>query len=386
MLGLEHVRVVRHVLRGELDAALRSQPGRGALAQVHGGVAAVRGPDVARPLGVQVAGAVGVLVDPARQGAVLVHVAGALAAAQRDAEEGALADHLPAGDGRHLAVVDDLDRNAAELVLRDVVEDRHDALLVDVRGHVREAVAPRGLAVGGDGAGGAAADSHDGAVQLLGHVLHALHDEVVVVLRVRVGDVPLRLRGVDDLAVLHGDGLHVALAQVEGDAAAGRDLAADDGLLHRRREGRRAGDDLHGPGRAADLGEGGRLELVLAALGEGLLHLLADLLRPGEDELLAAALPEHVPDDLAGHEHRRLEALVVLREHGQAVAAAAASGPLDGEFELARAALDSLHVLHLAEDERAEVRVQRRGHARPREDVLGGGRRHHWVGHLHGRK
>mmetsp|Transcript_13318 Transcript_13318/g.39683 ORF Transcript_13318/g.39683 Transcript_13318/m.39683 type:complete len:382 (-) Transcript_13318:81-1226(-) len=378
MLGLEHVRVVRHVLRGELDAALRSQPGRGALAQVHGGVAAVRGPDVARPLGVQVAGAVGVLVDPARQGAVLVHVAGALAAAQRDAEEGALADHLPAGDGRHLAVVDDLDRNAAELVLRDVVEDRHDALLVDVRGHVREAVAPRGLAVGGDGAGGAAADSHDGAVQLLGHVLHALHDEVVVVLRVRVGHVPLGLLAGEHLVVLHRDGLDVALAQVEGQAAAARVLAAHlRGVLGggQVRHGVRDGGLEGLVGRAADVRHRLDLEVVGAAVGELLLDGLADALRASQDELGAAALPHHLLDQDAGQVDGGLSILAVFGEDGQGVARAAVGagqGPVKGVL----AALRGLQVRPLAQDQRREGRVQRSSDLGLLQEELRSGRGH----------
>merc|ERR1719221_2156419 len=96
-------------------------------------------------------------------------------------------DHVAARHGRDLAVVDDLDGDAAELVLGDVVEDRHHPLLVDVWWDVRKAVAPRGLAVRRYRPRGAAADGNDGPRQCTGRLLHGLDDEVVVVLRVRVG-------------------------------------------------------------------------------------------------------------------------------------------------------------------------------------------------------
>mmetsp|Transcript_72600 Transcript_72600/g.192868 ORF Transcript_72600/g.192868 Transcript_72600/m.192868 type:complete len:532 (+) Transcript_72600:71-1666(+) len=376
-----HVGVLGHHVGGEVDATLLCQPGRGPLPEVDRGVAAVRGPNVARALGVQVEGVVGVLVDPTRERAVLVDVAGALAAAEGDPEEAALTDHLSAGDGRDLAVVDHLQGHVAKL-LGELREDGHDLLLVDIGGNVREAVAPRGLAVGGDGPRRAAADRLDLAGELGSCGLHRLDDDVVVVLRVRVRDVPLGLRRVQDLAVLDGDRLDIALAQVEGDAAAAGDLAADHGLLLRGRELLRL---HHGnrPGHAVDLRHGGGLKVVLAALGVRRLELLAELGGAAEQQLEAAALPEHVPDALAGEEERGVVALVALREDGQLVPADA-SGPLHGEVQLGGLAEVGAvrhlpHVAPLPQHEGAEVRVQWSRHRWPRQQVLHGGLRHHGV-------
>mmetsp|Transcript_96756 Transcript_96756/g.257136 ORF Transcript_96756/g.257136 Transcript_96756/m.257136 type:complete len:249 (-) Transcript_96756:54-800(-) len=218
VVHLVHVRVVGQHVLGQVDATLRGQARGCTLAEVHRSIAPVRRPGVGRAVGVHVQGAVGVLVDPAGEGAVLVDVARPLAAAQRDAKEAALADHLTASNGRDLAVVDDLNWHAAKLVLRDVVEDRHDLLPVDVRGHVGEAVAPSGLAPVGDCACRAAADGNDFARQLGSHLLHGLDNEVVVVLRVWVGDVPLRLLRINDLAVVDCNSLDIALPEVKGDA------------------------------------------------------------------------------------------------------------------------------------------------------------------------
>mmetsp|Transcript_41795 Transcript_41795/g.119540 ORF Transcript_41795/g.119540 Transcript_41795/m.119540 type:complete len:389 (-) Transcript_41795:181-1347(-) len=331
--GGVHARVLRHHVGRQVDAALLGQPGRRTLAQVHGGVAPVRRPDVDSALRVDVEGVVGILVDPASQVAIGVDVAGALGAAEGDSEEAARADHLAARDGGHLAVVDDLDGDTAELVLGDVIEDGHHPLLVHVRSDVREAVAPSGLAVCGHRARGAAADRHQRARQFCGRRLHGLDDDVIVVLRIRVGDVPLSLLGVQDLAVLHGDRLDVALAKVEGDAAATRHLATDDRLVL-------AGGQLLGlhnidrPWDTIDLRHRRGLEGILAALAVRGLQQFADLGRTRQHQLEAAPLPDHVPDALAREEHGCVEALMRLREHRQLVAAHAAPGPLDCKVQL----------------------------------------------------
>mmetsp|Transcript_92919 Transcript_92919/g.182087 ORF Transcript_92919/g.182087 Transcript_92919/m.182087 type:complete len:458 (-) Transcript_92919:15-1388(-) len=382
-----HVRVLRHHLRRQVDAALLREPRGRALAKVHRGVAGVRRPRIAGGIGVQVERVVSVLVDPAGQGVVLIHIAGTLAAAEGDAKEVAFADHLTARDGRHLAVIDDLDWDATELVLRDVVEDRHDPLLVDVRRDVREAVAPRGLAVGRHGAGGAAADGLDLSGELGRGVLHRLHDHVVVVLGIRVRDVPLRLRGVKHLPVLHRDRLDIALAEVESDAAAAGDLAAVDALVLRRRQLLDAVDGGHRPRGAEDLWHCRHLELVLALQGISLRDRRADLLRPAHGELEAAALPKHVADRLASEENRGVEALVVRGEDRQRVAAAAAARAAHGEVEVGDfselpAVGDLPQVLALAQDEGAEVRVQGRRHTGAHEQVLHRRVGHHGVGDL----
>mmetsp|Transcript_79818 Transcript_79818/g.193433 ORF Transcript_79818/g.193433 Transcript_79818/m.193433 type:complete len:320 (+) Transcript_79818:444-1403(+) len=193
VVHLVHVGVVGHHVLGQVHASLLRQAGRSALAEVHGGVTPVRRPRIRWAFGIHVQGAVRVLVDPACERTVRVDVARALAAAKGDTEEAALPDHLAPGHGRDLAVVDDLDGHTAKLVVRNVLEDRHHALLVDVGGHVGEAVAPGRLALVRDGPRSAAADGFDLSRELGRHLLHGLNDEVVVVLRVGVGDIPLRL-------------------------------------------------------------------------------------------------------------------------------------------------------------------------------------------------
>mmetsp|Transcript_57081 Transcript_57081/g.149550 ORF Transcript_57081/g.149550 Transcript_57081/m.149550 type:complete len:426 (+) Transcript_57081:278-1555(+) len=331
--GAVHVGVVRHHVLRQVDPSRLREPGRRTLAQVHGGVAPVGGPDIPRALWVEVEGVVRVLVDPARERAVRVNVARALAASEGDSKKAALADHLAAGNSCDLSVVDDLDGHVAELVPRDVLEDWNHLLLVHIRGHVREAVAPCCLTVCRNGTGGTATDGDNGARKLGSNVLHGLDDDVIVVLRIRVGDVPLSLLGVQDLAVLHGDRLDVALAKVEGDAAATRHLATDDRLVL-------AGGQLLGlhnidrPWDTIDLRHRRGLEGILAALAVRGFQQFADLGRTRQHQLEAAPLPDHVPDALAREEHGCVEALMRLREHRQLVAAHAAPGPLDCKVQL----------------------------------------------------
>mmetsp|Transcript_12546 Transcript_12546/g.35220 ORF Transcript_12546/g.35220 Transcript_12546/m.35220 type:complete len:409 (-) Transcript_12546:18-1244(-) len=383
--GAVHVGVVRHHVLRQVDPSLLREPGRRTLAQVHGGVAPVRGPDIPRALWVQVEGVVRVLVDPARERAVRVDVARALAASEGNSQKAALADHLAAGNSCDLSVVDDLDGHTAELVVGDVLENRHDLLLVDILRNVREAVAPSGLAVRRNCAGGAAADGLDGPRELGGDGLHGLHDDVVVVLRVWVGHVPLRLRRINNFTILHGDALDVALAQVESDSAAVGHLAADHWQFHALRElfNRRHGG--HGPRDAVDFRHGFGLEFILAAGAEGGGEGRAELRRATEDEFQAAALPEHVPDHLPSEEHRGVETVVARREDGQLVAAEASAWALDDEAELGhgtqlRGFGDVLHVLPLAQNERAEVGLERSRHRGPGQQILHGGLRHHGVG------
>mmetsp|Transcript_119676 Transcript_119676/g.267363 ORF Transcript_119676/g.267363 Transcript_119676/m.267363 type:complete len:473 (+) Transcript_119676:160-1578(+) len=376
-----HVWVIRHHVGGEIDTALLCQPGGGTLAQIHGGVAPVGGPGVARALGIEVVGAVGVLVDPTREVAVRIHIARALTAAERNTEEASLADHLPTGHRSHLAIVDHLDGDTTELILGDVVEDRHYLLLIDVRSNVGEAIAPCGLAFCRDGARGAAANGFDFR-QLRGHLLHSLDDQVVVILRVRVGDVPLRLLGVYDLPILDGHRLDIALAEVEGDAGAGGFLAALHGLLLCRWQVAGRGHDLYRPRRSADLRHGPGLEVILATWGEGLLQQLTELGWPCQDELAAAALPEHVPDDLASQVERSVEVLVIVGEDLQLVAAAATPRPRDGKFQIQRRGRHSSEVLCLAKDEGRVVRVQGRGHLAPCKQELRGRERHWRICHF----
>mmetsp|Transcript_53549 Transcript_53549/g.154394 ORF Transcript_53549/g.154394 Transcript_53549/m.154394 type:complete len:444 (+) Transcript_53549:143-1474(+) len=350
--GRVHVGVVGHHLRGEVQAALFREARGRTLAEIHGGVAAVRRPRVPRGVGVEVERIVGVLVDPAREGAVLVDVARALAAAQGNAEEAAFADHVAAGHGCDLAVIDHLDRHPTELLLRDDVEDGDHLLLVDIRRHVRKAVAPRGLAVGGHGAGRAAADGLHGPRQLRGGVLHRLDDKVVVVLRVRVRHVPLRLSRVNHLAVLDRHGLDIALAEIERDAVAAGDLACVNGPLLALRQARQRLHRGDAPLRPVDLRHGADLEVVFTPGRVGLRHLLAELLRAEQGDLVPAALPQHVADRLAGQEDRGVEALVALRENRELVAAAAV-GPLHSEVEVVDLAVlcavrDALEILPLA--------------------------------------
>mmetsp|Transcript_40729 Transcript_40729/g.126950 ORF Transcript_40729/g.126950 Transcript_40729/m.126950 type:complete len:395 (-) Transcript_40729:464-1648(-) len=268
VLNGAHVGVGVGVVLRHLQARLGRQLRGAALAQVHvrdAGVGALR-PRVRRGLRVQVDLDVAQLVDPTHQVAVGVRVAPALAAAHRDAHDVALADLLHRGQRRDLAVVDHLQRHIARHVLGHPLEDVHDLCLVDIRRDVREDVAPRRLVLAADRAGGAPADRVDLGERGLRQI-QGVHDGLVVVVWVRVRDVPLRLLGVEHLPVLHGHGLDVALAQVEGQAAAVRLLAAD----LRRVAGLRQLAGLHDLDleghvrRAADVGHGHDLELVRPA-------------------------------------------------------------------------------------------------------------------------
>mmetsp|Transcript_24887 Transcript_24887/g.56565 ORF Transcript_24887/g.56565 Transcript_24887/m.56565 type:complete len:362 (+) Transcript_24887:30-1115(+) len=247
VVHLVHVRVIWHHVLWQIDSALLGQARGRALAQVHRGITTVRRPRIARALWVHVQRAIGVLVDPASEGAIRVHVTRALAAAQGNAKEASLADHLATCNRRDLAIVDDLDWHTTELVLRDDVEDWSHLLLVDIGGHVWEAVTPRRLALGRNGAGRAAPDGDDSAGQFSRHLFHSLHDEVVVVLRIRIGDVPLRLLRIHYLAVLDRNRLHIALPQVEGNPCATGNLPRHDGLLARFRQVSNAARDRHRP-------------------------------------------------------------------------------------------------------------------------------------------
>mmetsp|Transcript_52185 Transcript_52185/g.111090 ORF Transcript_52185/g.111090 Transcript_52185/m.111090 type:complete len:288 (-) Transcript_52185:728-1591(-) len=191
-----HVGVFGHHLLGKVHTTFLGQPSRRALTQVHRSVSPVGGPHVGRSLRVQIERVVGVLVDPASQVSVLVDIARSFAASKGDTEEATLADHLTSSDGGNLAVVDDLDGDTPELVLGDVVEDRDNLLLVDIGGDIREAIAPSGLAIRRNGARGRATDGFQSTRELGCRVFHGLDDDVVVVLRVGVSNIPLSLGGI----------------------------------------------------------------------------------------------------------------------------------------------------------------------------------------------
>mmetsp|Transcript_31917 Transcript_31917/g.101407 ORF Transcript_31917/g.101407 Transcript_31917/m.101407 type:complete len:269 (-) Transcript_31917:26-832(-) len=144
-----HVRMRELVGVRDFNAALDCKLRRTTLSQVQVREAGVSplGPRVNRGLGVEVKPDVAQLVDPSQQVAVLVGIAGALAAAHGDAHDVALLDLLEGRQGGHLTIVDDLQRDVAAQILGHPLEDVHDLLLVHIRGHVREDVAPSGLVV-----------------------------------------------------------------------------------------------------------------------------------------------------------------------------------------------------------------------------------------------
>mmetsp|Transcript_20822 Transcript_20822/g.59478 ORF Transcript_20822/g.59478 Transcript_20822/m.59478 type:complete len:411 (-) Transcript_20822:53-1285(-) len=382
-----HVRVLRHHFRREIDAAIFREPRRGTLAQVHGSVASMRRPRIARRIRIEVERVVCVLIYPARQRNIVIHIPGTLAAAQRNSEQGTFADHLGAGHCRHLAVVDDLYRHAAKLILSDIVEDRHHSCLVDFRRHVGETIAPCCLAVRRHGAGRAAADGLDFSWQLSGGVFHRLDDNVIVVLGVRIGDIPLSLCGIQHLPILDRYRLHIALAQVEGDAASACDFPAMDWFVLCGRElvNRRHG--LHRPRFAKNLRHCFRLEGVLPLQGICSGDDRAQFRRAAQGDLETAALPKHVTDSLAHHDDGSVETVMILRKDGKRVAPATTAGALDSELEAADLSElctlgNTTEVVALAEDEGTEVRVQRRRHAGSHQQVLHRCFGHHGVGHL----
>mmetsp|Transcript_72593 Transcript_72593/g.192833 ORF Transcript_72593/g.192833 Transcript_72593/m.192833 type:complete len:484 (+) Transcript_72593:398-1849(+) len=346
-----------------IDAALDSKARCRALAQVHVRDPAVGRPRVIRRVRVEVQGHVAELVDPTHQVAVDVAVPSALAATHGNAHEVAALHHHHAGKCGDLPVVDDLQRHIAKF-LGKVVENRHDLLLVDLGRHVGEDVAPSGLVLARDGARGAAADGVDPG-QVGGGLLHRTQDHVPVVLRVRVGDVPLRLLRGQDLVVLHGHGLDVALPQVERQAAAVGVLAADLRGVPRQGQLPGAGHDLHAEGLrpAADLGHGRRLERELPSRGELPLEVLAHRRRPADEQLVGAALPDQLLYAGADDVHGCRDLIVAFREDWHPPARAAV-GPNQGPVHELRGVPERLQVAELPEDVGCEVGVERRGDLR----------------------
>mmetsp|Transcript_86996 Transcript_86996/g.211104 ORF Transcript_86996/g.211104 Transcript_86996/m.211104 type:complete len:520 (+) Transcript_86996:161-1720(+) len=373
VLDREHVRVGVHVVLRHGHAALCRELRGAALAEVHVRAAGVHAavPGVPGARGAEVDPHVTHLVNPAGQVAVLVGVAGALVAAHGDAHDVPRADLRRGGERGDLAVVDDLQWHVAGHLLGDPGEDVDNLLFVHIPRHVREDIAPRGLVVGAHRAGGAATNSLD-LRQLLRCELQSRHHSVVVVLGIRVGHIPLRLLGVQDLPVLHGHRLDVTLAEVEGQAAPGGVLAHLLGRVLGLGHLVDGGDDLHLEGllgRAADVGHGRDLEFVGAALRERALQGLADAGRPTEQQLIAAALPEHLLDQHAGQEGGRHDVLGLFGKHGQGVAGAAVRSH-EGPVQLVLAVLGGLQVLLLSKHDRRKVRVQGRRNRGCHEEQL----------------
>mmetsp|Transcript_29895 Transcript_29895/g.67813 ORF Transcript_29895/g.67813 Transcript_29895/m.67813 type:complete len:471 (-) Transcript_29895:820-2232(-) len=301
------VRLVRHVVHvcvlglqvvGQIDAALRSQPRRSPLAEVHVRDAIVGCPGIVGRVRVEIQLDVADLVDPAQEVAVSIAVAASLTAAHGDAKEVALLHHHHAGQGRDFAIVDDLQRHVAKLFSK-LCEDGYHLLLVNLGGNVGEDVAPGCLVVAGDGASGTATDSiHPGQVACC--LLHRGEDLVPVVLRVRVRDIPLCLLGRNDFVVLHSNRLDVALAEVEGEAATIGVGPADLRRILRERKVLGSGHDenLKRLVRvAADLWHRQHFKPVLAHRGEGLLQLLTEVRWAAEVQPVGAPLPEHALDE-----------------------------------------------------------------------------------------
>mmetsp|Transcript_64093 Transcript_64093/g.169873 ORF Transcript_64093/g.169873 Transcript_64093/m.169873 type:complete len:334 (-) Transcript_64093:175-1176(-) len=326
---------------GHIDASSHAEPCRRALAQVGVRGATVRTPGIRWRLRVHVQLDVAHLIDPPKEPPFLVAVTSSLAAAHRNAEEVPLVHHHLACKGRHLSIIDHLQRHVAEL-FRQVPEDRHDLLLVHFGRHIGEDVTPRGSVVAGERTRGAATDGVD-ARKMLCRVLHRRKDHLPVVLGVRVRHIPLGFLGVQHLVVLHRHGLDVALSEVEGQATAAGVTATPLRRVPRRWQlGRRKDHpDLEGFGETTHLGHRPDLKGVLALRREGAKQRPARARRTTQQQPEGAALPDHLLDENACEVHRGVHIRVAVGEHGQ-LATSHAIGTLEGPLNDKGTAADIL--------------------------------------------
>mmetsp|Transcript_13656 Transcript_13656/g.38913 ORF Transcript_13656/g.38913 Transcript_13656/m.38913 type:complete len:281 (-) Transcript_13656:645-1487(-) len=162
-----------------------------ALSQVHVRHTAVRalGPRIGWRLRVQVQPDVAHLVDPAHQVAIAIGIPAAFAAAHGNAKDVALTDLLHRCQGCDFAVVDHLQWHVAGNFLGHSDEDVDNFGLVHIWGHIWENVTPSGLVGAADGAGGTSTNRINPGECLLGE-FERVHDHLVVVVWIRIGDVP----------------------------------------------------------------------------------------------------------------------------------------------------------------------------------------------------
>ncbi len=169
-----------------------------------------------------------------------VEVTGGLARAHGHAEDAGLADRQHPGQGRDLAVVDDLEGHAPGR--GQAVEDVADLGFEQVRRHGPEQGGDADL-VADDDAGRRAADGVD-AGEVGGGPAEALVDHAVVIIGIGLGrGRPGDLLAPDRLAVDDRGDLVVAGAEVEADAEAADVAPGEVQGLAGLREGRRAVED-----------------------------------------------------------------------------------------------------------------------------------------------
>mmetsp|Transcript_144901 Transcript_144901/g.263462 ORF Transcript_144901/g.263462 Transcript_144901/m.263462 type:complete len:245 (+) Transcript_144901:296-1030(+) len=194
MLHSAHVRVRVGVVFRQLDSRLRCQSGSTTLAQVHVGetcVFALR-PWIVNCLWVQIKPHIAELIDPTHEVTISVGIAAALTAAHGDAHDVAYTDLLHCGEGCDLTIVDDFQWHIATKVLGHAAKNVDHLLLIDIRWHAREDVAPCCLIVCTNGTCGTA--TH--AINLRKRILcnpEGICDHLVMVVRVRVCHIPLCL-------------------------------------------------------------------------------------------------------------------------------------------------------------------------------------------------
>mmetsp|Transcript_69352 Transcript_69352/g.160675 ORF Transcript_69352/g.160675 Transcript_69352/m.160675 type:complete len:264 (+) Transcript_69352:143-934(+) len=165
-----HVWMRVRVVRRDVHTRLRSQLRCATLPQVHVRQASVRAlcPRVGRCLWVHVKPDIAEFVDPTHEGTVRIGVARTFAAAHGDAKDIARADLLHSRQGRHLAIVDDLQWDIACQLRCKPPEDPYHLLLVHSRRDVWEDVAPSCTVVLGNGASCTATDRINPRERLLG--------------------------------------------------------------------------------------------------------------------------------------------------------------------------------------------------------------------------
>mmetsp|Transcript_1642 Transcript_1642/g.3045 ORF Transcript_1642/g.3045 Transcript_1642/m.3045 type:complete len:365 (+) Transcript_1642:499-1593(+) len=356
-----HVRVRVHVVLGDLHTGLGSELRSSTLAQVHVRHACVRtlGPGVCRRLRVQVEPDVAQLINPSEQVAVRICIASTFAAAHGDAHDAAKAIQLcHCGKCRHFTIVDHLERHITCHLMCNPPENIHDLGLVDIRWHIGEDVAPRRTVVSTHGAGSTASDRINLGERRLCQE-ECIHNRLEVVIRVWICDIPLCLLGIEDLVVLHGHGLDVALPQVECQTAAAGILAANLRCVLGLREVLRLFDNRHLEGlvwSATDIGHGGDFKFICTTHREHLLEHLAQLGWAAQHQGSGTAHPHHFLDQDSCQVARSPGLLGAVGENWQGVATTSVS-PRQSPLKLVLAVLGFLQVLLLGEHHGAEPRI-----------------------------
>mmetsp|Transcript_29302 Transcript_29302/g.54014 ORF Transcript_29302/g.54014 Transcript_29302/m.54014 type:complete len:253 (-) Transcript_29302:472-1230(-) len=228
MLHGAHVRVRVCIVFWHLHPCLDSQLRRTALAEVQVRQTCViaLGPRVGWGLWIQVKPHIAELIDPTHEVTISVGIATALTAAHGNAHDVAYADLLHCGEGCDLTIVDDFQWHITAKILAHPRENVNHLCLINVRWNTREDVTPSCLIVCTDSTCSTATHAINLGKSILCNP-QSIRDHLVMVVGVWVCHIPLSLLGIQYLSIFDSHGLDVAFAEIEGQAAAVGDLAAD---------------------------------------------------------------------------------------------------------------------------------------------------------------